>query len=126
MIHNLKVPVREILTSEPPVRVFSGDGERRVFLVDLPSRSDYIHLAFSEIRLATGSQTQVLNALIEVLEDLGRELQDKGLEGRLSAIEEELGLTVEVARNAGLPQGDLERLLGARAQEPPSDRGGAA
>lgn len=113
VVHHLKTPVRTVLLSAPPRRVFSGAGDRRLFLAETPSRSDYVHSAFAEIRLAAGGQPYVLRALIEVLEDLRSDLDRAGLEGRESAVEEELALTVEQAKKSGLPQPDLKRVLGS-------------
>lgn len=114
VIHHLKVPVREILLLPPPVRVFNGGDGRQVFLTATPSRSDYVREAFSEVRLAARGQLYVLRALIEVLEDLATEMRAKDLEGRLGAVERELQLTVETARNSGFPESDLELLLATR------------
>ncbi len=111
VIHHLKTPVRAVLISDPPRRVFTGTDDRRIFLTETPSRSDYVHSAFSEIRLAAGAQPHVLRALIEVLEDLRSDLDRSGLEGRETAIQEELELTIQQARTSGLPKRDLERVL---------------
>lgn len=113
VIHHLKTPVRTVLVSDAPRRVFSGEHDRRVFLAETPSRSDYVHDAFSEIRLAASAQPFVLRALIEVLEDLRTDLDRDGLEGRESAVQEELQLTIEQARASGLPEPDLKRILGS-------------
>ena len=114
VIHHLKTPVRTVLLSDAPPRVFAGPDERRVFLDGLPGRSDYVHLAFSEIRLAARRQPYVLAALIEVLGDLRADLAEADVERRAGAVEEELRLTIEAARGDGLPQPDLRRIL-ARA-----------
>lgn len=111
VIHHLKVPVREILVSEPPTRVFSGPRGQRVILAETPSRSDHVHAAFSEIRLASTGQPSVLKALIEVLGDLMSELEAADLTGRVDAVAEELSLTVEAARHSGLPREDVARVL---------------
>lgn len=113
VIHHLKTPVRTVLVSDAPRRVFSGEGDRRVFLAETPGRSDYVHFAFSEIRLAAAGQPYVLRALIEVLEDLSSDLARNSLEGRQNAVQQELMLTIEQARSSGLPEPDLERILGS-------------
>jgi uncharacterized membrane protein len=114
VIHHLKTPVRTVLLSDAPQRVFAGRDERRVFLDGLPGRSDYVHVAFSEIRLAARRQPYVLAALIEVLGDLRTDLAEADFEGREGAVDEELRLTIEAARGDGLPEPDLRRIL-ARA-----------
>lgn len=114
VVQHLKTPVRRILLSDAPRRVFPGDGDRRVVLAETPSRSEYVHAAFSEIRLAASGQTYVLKALIEVLGDLKSDLEGAELSGRRSAVEEELELTLEMARTSGLPEPDLKRVLKTR------------
>jgi uncharacterized membrane protein len=111
VIHHLKTPVRKVLLSAAPKRVFTGDDDRRVFLANIPSRSDYVHFAFSEIRLAASRQPYVLAALLEVLADLEQDLEEAGLDGREQAVHEEIELTLEVAKSSGLPEPDLQRVL---------------
>lgn len=111
VVHHLKTPVRTVLLSDAPQRVFGGPEGRRVFLALVPGRSDYVHSAFSEIRLAAERQPYVIAALIEVLGDIGSDLADAGFEQRKGAVDEELTLTVEMARSGGLPEPDLRRIL---------------
>lgn len=121
VIHHLKVPIREILQSEPPLRVFNGPSGQRIYLSETLSRSDYVHYAFAEIRLAAGHQPSVLNALLEVLTDLTTELEGAHLTGRIAALEEEIALTVDATINSGLPREDIDRVLGPfkiKASEP--------
>lgn len=111
VIHHLKVPLREILASPSPLRVLEGSEGRRAFLAEIPSRSDYVHQAFSEIRLSASDQPSVLRALLEVLQDLKGDLDGENLEGRLAAVEEEFRLALEAAQKSGLPEPDIERVL---------------
>lgn len=111
VIHHLKTPVREVLLSEAPRRVFAGADERRVFLTETMSRSDFVHAAFSEVRLSAGGQPYVLSALIEVLGDLKSDLDGEDLEGREGAVSTELDLTMETARQSGFPDADLKRIF---------------
>ncbi|HEX6286151.1 MAG TPA: DUF2254 domain-containing protein [Acidimicrobiia bacterium] len=111
VIFHLKTPLRSVLLADAPRRVFVGREGRRVFLADTPSRSEYVHDAFSEIRLAASGQTHVLSALIDVLEDLKSDLEGESLSGRRSAVEEELELTIEAARQSRFPEQDLRRVL---------------
>ncbi len=113
VIQFLKLPLREILILESPSRVYVGTEQQRVFLPEAPSRSDHVHAAFSEIRLAADHQPAVLRALIEILADLIGELQEADLEGRAGALEEEARLAVASAQTAGFPEPDLERVLTA-------------
>lgn len=112
VLHHLKLPIREVLMSDPPRRVFLGSDDRRVYLAETPSRSDYVHLAFAEIRLAAADQLAVMSALVEVLTDLRSELEGAEMSGRAAAIEQELQLTIEMARKSGLPEEDLQRVVG--------------
>lgn len=111
VIHHLKSPIRRILMSPAPRRVFSDEEDRRVFLAMTPSRSDYVRSAFSEIRLAAKGQPYVISALIEVLEDLRSDLAAVDLSGREGAVDRELGLVIEMAKGSGLPESDLEKIL---------------
>ena len=128
VLYHLKIPIREVLSSEAPRRVFTGPDDQRVYLSETPSRTDYVHMAFAEIRLAAGNQLSVIGALVEVLEDLESELEIAGLSGRAAAVREELGLTIEMARKSGLPDADLTRIIGEELEEeidvdtPKSDR----
>lgn len=111
VIHHLKTPVRMVLHSSAPRRVFSDRQGRRVFLAETPGRSDYVHDAFSEIRLAAGGQPPVLAALIEVLQDLESDLDGDELRGRETAVLEQLRLTVELVEQSDLPEIDRDRVL---------------
>ena len=118
VIHHLKMPVRTILLSDPPQRVFSGSEERRVFLPSTPGRADYVHGAFSEIRLAAAAQPYVLGALMEVLTELISDLREANLGEREGPVVEEFEETVSTVRGSGLPEVDLKRLLeGTPVQE---------
>lgn len=117
VIHHLKIPLREILVSAAPDRVVRGPDNRTVYLPELVSRADYVHAAFTEIRLMASSQPHVLEALISVLEDLERENQAGSIPGRVTAIAEQLDLALETARGSGMPEPDLRRLLGNRRYE---------
>lgn len=112
VLHHLKIPIREVLVSEAPKRVFIGDSARRVYMAETPSRTDYVHTAFAEIRLAAGNQLSVIAGLVEVLEDLESELLGADLTGRAAAVQEELRLTIEMGRQSGLPDADLKRVVG--------------
>jgi uncharacterized membrane protein len=117
VLHHLKIPIREVLVSDAPRRVFTGPENQRVYLSETPSRTDYVHMAFAEIRLAAGNQLSVIDALVEVLEDLESELEVAGLSGRAEAVEAELRLTSDMARRSGLPEADLERVIGRELEE---------
>jgi len=111
VVHHLKTPVRTVLLSSAPRRVFSGPENRRVFLSRTPGRSDYVYQAFSEIRLIAGRQPYVLSALLEVLGDLKADLEEADLSERVGAVDHELRATIETAQTSGLPEDDLKRVL---------------
>jgi len=117
VLHHLKIPIREVLLSDAPKRVFTGPENQRVYLSETPSRTDYVHMAFAEIRLAAGNQLSVIEALAEVLEDLESELEVAGLSGRAAAVQEEFRLTIDMARRSGLPEPDLQRVIGRELEE---------
>ncbi|HEY7822854.1 MAG TPA: DUF2254 domain-containing protein, partial [Acidimicrobiia bacterium] len=111
VVHHLKTPVRTVLLSDAPRRVFSGPENRRVFLSRTPGRSEYVYQAFSEIRLIAGRQPYVLSALLEVLGDLKADLEEADLSERVGAVDHELRATIETAQSSGLPEDDLKRVL---------------
>jgi uncharacterized membrane protein len=113
VIQHLKIPLREILLSDAPDRIFAGADEQRVFLPEAPSRSDHIHSAFSEIRLAATSQPAVLRAILEASVDLLGELDEEDIAARGTALLEEARLTFDAAVGAGYREPDLVRILSA-------------
>lgn len=120
VIQHLKQPIREILANDAPRRVFAGPDGRRVFLTEALSRSDYVHAAFSEIRLAAANQPAVLGTLIETVADLVDELKDADQESRATALLQEADLAAELARSSDFPPPDLERVLAAGERLRPS------
>jgi uncharacterized membrane protein len=114
VLHHLKVPIRKMLEAEAPRRVFQGPSGQRVYLAETPSRSQSVHAAFAEIRLASTGQPSVMAALLEVLGDLESELEGSEMAGRASAIKEEIALTVEMVSESDLPEPDRQRVLGER------------
>lgn len=125
VVHQLKVPIREILLSDTPSRVYNGPDGQRVYLPQTPTRSDFVHFAFAEIRLAAAGQTSVLSALLEVIGDLIEEMEGGDLTGRIGALTQERDLTIAATRESGLPEADIERVLAAGpangAEESPTE-----
>lgn len=111
VVHHLKTPVRTVLMSDPPPRVFPGPEDRAVFLSRMPSRAELVHAAFSEIRLVSGLQPYVLSALLEVLGELRSDLEDAGHDERRGIVDREIELTISMAKTGGLPESDVERIL---------------
>ncbi|MGB8360159.1 MAG: DUF2254 family protein [Acidimicrobiia bacterium] len=113
VIQHLKLPLREILLLGAPTRVFKGPHQQRVFLAEAPSRSAQVHDALGELRLAAERQPAVLRTMLEIIFDLVGELEAADLGGRTSPLIEEAKLAVRIARESGLPDPDLERILAA-------------
>ena len=111
VIQHLKLPLREILLLGAPTRVFKGPRQQRVFLAEAPSRSTQVHDALGELRLAAVRQPAVLRTMLEIISDLVGELEAADLGGRTSPLIEEAKLVVRIARESGLPDPDLERIL---------------
>lgn len=111
VVHQLKVPLREILLSDTPSRVHNGPEGQRIYFPQTPTRSAFVHFAFAEIRLAAATQTSVLSALLEVLTDLIDEMEGAELTGRMGALTQERDLVVVKTRESGLPGPDIERVL---------------
>lgn len=116
VVQHLKLPLREILTLEPPRRVYPGPDRQRVFLPEASSRSSQIHAAFAEIRLAAPHQPVVLKVIVEVLADLVAELHASDHEARTGELKKQAGLAVDLARAAGFPESDLDPILAAAAR----------
>ena len=113
VVQHLKLPLREILTLDPPQRVYTGPERRRVFLPEAPTRSDHVHDAFSELRLAAAQQPAVLKVMINVLGELVDEMVAEDREGRTAELRKQAELAFELAEQAGFPESDLKPILDA-------------
>jgi uncharacterized membrane protein len=116
VVQHLKLPLREILTLDPPRRVYPGPSRQRVFLPEAPSRSARVHGAFAELRLAASQQPVVLKVIVEVLADLVDELRAADHEARTGELRNQASLAVELAKAAGFPDSDLAPILTAAAR----------
>lgn len=127
VVQHLKLPLREILTLEPPRRVYAGPNGQRVFLPEAPSRSGRVRAAFSELRLAAAQQPVVLETIVEVLADLVDELDAADHEARTSELRRQAEMAVDLALAAGFPADDLKPILAAAERlglEPAADAEG--
>jgi len=113
VVQHLKLPIREILTLDPPQRVYTGPERQRVFLPEAPSRSDHVRDAFSELRLAAADQPAVLRVIINVLGELVDELVAEDHEGRTGELKKQAELALDLAQQAGFPESDLRPILNA-------------
>jgi len=116
VVQHLKLPLREILTLDPPRRVYPGPDRQRVFLPEAPSRSARVHGAFAELRLAASQQPVVLKVIVEVLADLVDELHAADHDARTGELKKQAGLAVDLARAAGFPESDLDPVLASAAR----------
>jgi uncharacterized membrane protein len=123
VIHHLKAPIREALTRDPPSRVHHGPDGQRVFLAATPSRSEFVHGAFSEIRLSAQDQPAVGSALLEVLGDLMTELEGVELSNRSGPLIDEWNLTIDGILSSALPEPDIQRVLRGRTKLPGDEDG---
>lgn len=87
--------IRLILERDQPARVHHGEDGRRLFRPHEPSRSDLVHDAFGEIRMAAGAHPSVMVTLLEVLGGLADHLEEQDLVGRTEPLREEARLAVE-------------------------------
>ncbi|MGA9594747.1 MAG: DUF2254 domain-containing protein [Acidimicrobiia bacterium] len=127
VIQHLKRPLREILTLDPPQRVYAGPRRQRVFLPETPSRSDRVRSAFAELRLAAANQPVVLAVLIDVLGGLVEELIADNHESRTVELRRQAELAVDLAKHAAFSASDLEPILdsakrlGLEPEDEPAD-----
>ncbi|MDH3308197.1 MAG: hypothetical protein OEO77_11845, partial [Acidimicrobiia bacterium] len=90
VLRHLVEPLRVALTSPPRQRVVAGDDGRRVMLPTEPDRHDFVRLALSEIRLATGNQLLVIHAFIETVGSLLDQLNDDQIDPDQSGLIDQL------------------------------------
>jgi uncharacterized membrane protein len=112
VLHHLKLPMRELLTTDAPARVHTGSRGEKVYLPEVLSTSSQVHAAFAEIRLAAGGQPYVIKTLVEVLSDLMISVRAADREGQEAAILAEARLAVDALRHSGLPERDVEWAVG--------------
>jgi len=113
VLHHLKLPMRELLTTDAPARVHTGPDGEKVYLPEVLSTSGQVHAAFAEIRLAAAEQPYVIKTLVEILSDLMISVRAADREGQEAAILTEARLAVEALRHSGLPERDIEWAVGS-------------
>lgn len=108
VVLHLARPLAEVLRRGNRSSVVRGQDGRRLFLPEMAGRSDYVRIAFREIRLCAGTQPEVLEALIDVLAGLVADLERRELPGRTSVLRSEARLVVDAAQE--LPEHESERI----------------
>lgn len=111
VVHHLSGPIRAILLRDLPGRVHTALDDRRVYLPHSLTHSDYVHLAFQEIRINALDQPHVLRALLETLSSLIGIVTRAGHGGRTSALRYEAATTLDVIRDSRMPARDQQMLI---------------
>ena len=113
VIRQLKVPLRALLLGDAPARVV-GDGRgNKVYLPRAFTFSDYIHGAFTEIRMNASGQPYTLLALVETLGSLLGMVDAADIDGRSTALQREAAATIETIRSSAMTEHEKTTLLEA-------------
>lgn len=110
IVRQLTGPMRALLLNDLPGRVVGDDRGNRVYVPRALSYDDYVHGAFTDIRLNAGAQPYVLLALVETLGALLATVEDAGIAGRSRALEEEARATIEAIRSSDMGEHDKQKL----------------
>lgn len=111
LVRHLGGPMQALLLRELPGRVVTGEDGRRLYLPRVLTYSDYVHMAFREIRLSSVDQPYVLRSLIETLASLRDVLEAAELSGRTRALDIEAEETLAIVQKSDLPDIDRQALL---------------
>lgn len=111
VVRHLAGPVQTLLLRDLPGRVIGDEGGRRIYLPRALTYSDYVHLAFQEIRLNSTDQPYVLKALIETIASLRAVVGEAEASGRTGALDIEAEETLEMVEKSDLPEHDRNSLL---------------
>lgn len=100
IVSQLAVPLRTLLLGDVPGRVVGDERGNTVYVPRAMTFSDYIHGAFTEIRLNARDQPYVLLAIVETLGSLLAGLDEADIHGRSTALRREAALAVETIRSS--------------------------
>jgi uncharacterized membrane protein len=100
VVRQLAVPLKALLLGDVPGRVVGDERGNRVYMPRAFTFSDYVHGAFTEIRLNAGGQPYALLALVETLGMLLGALEAAGIDGRSTALQREAAATIETIRSS--------------------------
>lgn len=103
VVRQLTVPLKALLLGDVPGRVLGDERGNRVYVPRAFSFSDYVHGAFTEIRLNAGGQPYALLALVETLGGLLGIVDAADIHGRSSALQREAAATIETIRSSNMP-----------------------
>ncbi len=104
VVRQMKVPLKALLLGDAPGRVMGDEGGNRVYMPRAFTISDYIHGAFTEIRLSAGGQPYALLALVETLGSLLDLLDTADIHGRSSALHREAAATIDTIRSSDMTE----------------------
>lgn len=113
VVRQMKVPLRALLLGDVPGRVVGDERGNRVYLPRAFTFSDYVHDAFTEIRLNAGGQPYALLALVETLGSLLGMVDAADIGGRSTALQREAAATIETIRSSDMPDYEKSTLLAA-------------
>jgi len=102
VVRQLKVPLRALLLGDVPGRVVGDERGNKVYVPRAFTFSDYVHSAFTEIRLNAGGQPYALLALVETLGSLLGMVDAADIEGRSTALLREAAATIETIRSSDM------------------------
>lgn len=113
VVRQLAVPLRTLLLGDVPGRVVGDEQGNRVYVPRAYTFSDYIHGAFTEIRLNAGDQPYVLLAIVETLGSLLSSLDAADIHGRSTALQREAAFTIEAIRSSDMSDDEKTTLYEA-------------
>ena len=113
VVRQLKGPLKTLLLGDVPGRVVGDERGNRVYVPRAFTISDYIHGAFTEIRLHAGGQPYALLALVETLGSLLGMLDAADIGGRATALRREAAATIETIRLSDMPEYEKTTLYDA-------------
>lgn len=112
-IFHIAAVLAELLRRDPPAWELSGEGDRRVVLVEQHNGDDLVRLAFGELRRAAATQPTVCIYLLEALHLLREGLDATGLSSRTAVLVEQARLVVAGCEAANVLPADLDDVRGA-------------
>ena len=111
VVRQMTGPLKTLLLGEVPGRVVGDERGNRVYMPRAFTFSDYVHGAFSEIRLHAPGQPYVLAALVETLGSLSSSVDAADLDGRSKALLRESANTIEAIGTSDMTAGEKAALF---------------
>jgi len=111
VVHHLKTPVRTVLLSDAPLRIFAGPDRRKVFLSRAPGKVRLCPRRVLGDPARRGQTAICAPGSPRSARRLAEGSRTGGHEQRGGAVTEELELTLAMARSSHLPESDLRRVL---------------